>query len=138
LIRAQLAPFCQPFTGSIAVDGPNLCLKETAAQAVGLALHELATNACKYGSLSTDAGRLHIGWGVNGDSFTMCWTEREGPPVATPTRRGFGTTVIETMAERSLDGKVDLEYAPSGLTWRLICPVANALEARERPRTPFT
>jgi PAS domain S-box-containing protein len=135
LVRAQLAPFCQPFIGRIGVDGPKLRLNETAAQAIGLALHELATNACKYGSLSTDAGRLHIGWEANRDSFTMYWTEREGPPVAAPKRRGFGATVIETMAERSLDGKVDLEYAPSGLTWRLTCPAANALEACERPRT---
>jgi hypothetical protein len=62
----------------------------------------------------------------------MSWTEREGPPVSAPKRRGFGTIVMETMAERSVDGKVDLDYAPSGLTWRLTCPAANALEPRER------
>jgi hypothetical protein len=62
----------------------------------------------------------------------MSWTEREGPPVSAPKRRGFGTIVMETMAERSVDGSVDLDYAPSGLTWRLTCPAANALEPRER------
>jgi two-component sensor histidine kinase/PAS domain-containing protein len=127
LVHAQLAPFTS-LTGRIGVDGPKLRLKAIAAQAIGLALHELATNAGKYGSLSTDVGRLHIGWGATRDTFTMRWTEREGPPVSAPKRRGFGTTFIETMAERSLDGKVDLDYAPSGLTWRLTCPAANALE----------
>ena len=62
----------------------------------------------------------------------MSWTEREGPPVFVPKRRGFGAIVMETMAERSVDGKVDLDYAPSGLTWRLTCPAANALEPWER------
>jgi two-component sensor histidine kinase len=58
----------------------------------------------------------------------MSWTEREGPPVSAPKRRGFGTIVMEAMAERSVDGAVGLDYAPSGLTWRLTCPVENVLE----------
>jgi hypothetical protein len=62
----------------------------------------------------------------------MSWTERDGPPVSTPKRRGFGTIVMEAMTERSVDGTVDLDYAPSGVTWRLTCPAANALEPRER------
>ena len=95
---------------------------------VGLALHEVAINAGKYGALSTDAGRVDIGWGTDGDTFTMSWTEREGPPVSEPQRRGFGTVVMETMAERSVDGAVEIDYPPSGLSWRLICPTGNALE----------
>jgi hypothetical protein len=62
----------------------------------------------------------------------MSRTEHEGPPVSAPKRRGFGTIVMESMAERSVNGKVDLDYAPSGLTWRLTCPAADALEPRER------
>ena len=62
----------------------------------------------------------------------MSWTESDGPPVSAPNRRGFGTIVMEAMAERSVDGKVDLDYARSGLIWRLTCPAANALESRER------
>jgi hypothetical protein len=60
--------------------------------------------------------------------FTMCWTEREGPPVSAPKQCGFGTIVMEAMTERSIGGAVDLDYASSGLTWRLTCPAANALE----------
>jgi two-component sensor histidine kinase len=58
----------------------------------------------------------------------MSWSEREGPPVLAPKRRGFGTMVIEGMAKQSVDGAVELDYAPSGLSWRLNCPAANALE----------
>ena len=62
------------------------------AQAIGLALHELATNAAKYGALSTDTGRADVSWGIDGDTLTISWTEREGPPVSAPKRRGFGTS----------------------------------------------
>jgi PAS domain S-box-containing protein len=128
LARAQLAHFADLIGSRIAVRGPKLRLKPASAQAVGLALHELATNAGKYGSLSTDRGRVDVSWGSDGDTLTISWTEREGPRVSEPKRRGFGTIVMDAMAERSVDGKVDLDYAPSGLTWRLTCPAANALE----------
>jgi two-component sensor histidine kinase len=59
----------------------------------------------------------------------MSWTERDGPPVCKPKQRGFGTVVIEAMAEYSIDGAVDLQYAPSGVTWRLTCPTTSALES---------
>jgi two-component sensor histidine kinase len=94
-------------------------------------LHELATNAGKYGALSTDTGRVDVGWGSDGNTFTMSWTERDGPPVAPPERRGFGTIVMEMMAERSVGGTVELDYAPSGVIWRLTCPPAGALEPWE-------
>jgi PAS domain S-box-containing protein len=132
LARAQLSHFAGLVGSRIAVHGPKLRLKAAGAQAVGLALHELATNAGKYGALSTDTGRVDVCWGIDGDTFTMSWTEREGPLVSAPKRRGFGTVVMEAMAERSVGGAVDLDYAPSGLTWRLTCPAANALEPWER------
>src|SRR5712672_1826299 len=95
LVRAQLAPFADLTGSRIVMGGPKLCLNAASAQAIGLALHELTTNAGKYGALSTDAGRVDIGWGTDGDTFTMSWTEREGPPVSEPQRRGFGTVVME-------------------------------------------
>jgi PAS domain S-box-containing protein len=128
LVRAQLAHFADLVGTRIAMHGPKLQLNPACAQAIGLALHELGTNAGKYGALSTDRGRVDVCWNSADDTFTMSWTEREGPPVSTPVRRGFGTTVIERMAESSLGGTVDLDYAPSGLTWRLTCPLGNALE----------
>jgi two-component sensor histidine kinase len=112
--------------------GPKLRLNAAAAQAIGLALHELATNAGKYGALSTDRGRVDVCWGTEGDTLTMSWTERDGPPVSAPERRGFGSTVIASMAKATVGGEVQLDYAPSGLMWRLICPATNGLETGER------
>jgi two-component sensor histidine kinase len=132
LVRAQLAPFADLIGSRIVVCGPKRRLNAASAQAIGLALHELATNAGKYGALSTDAGHVDVSWGSDGDTLTMSWTEREGPPVPAPKRRGFGTIVMQAMMERSVEGVVDLDYAPSGLTWRLTCPAANALESWER------
>jgi two-component sensor histidine kinase len=130
LVCAHLAPFADFVGPRIAVHGPKLRLTAASAQAIGLVLHELATNAGKYGAFSTDRGRVNVCWAIEGDTFTLSWTERDGPPVAAPERRGFGTMVMEGMAEHSVDGTVDLDYAPSGLTWRLTCPAANALEPR--------
>jgi two-component sensor histidine kinase len=129
LVRAQLAPFADLIGPRIVLHGPKLCLGAASAQAIGLALHELATNAGKYGALCVNAGRLDISWGADGDTFTMSWVERNGLPASLPKRRGFGTIVMEAMAERSVDGKVDLDYAPSSVTWRLTCPVAKVLES---------
>jgi two-component sensor histidine kinase len=77
--------------------------------------------------LSTDTGGVDVTWRTDGDTFTMTWTERGGPPASAPKRRGFGTIVVEAMAERSVVGKVDLDYAPSGLAWRLTWLAANVL-----------
>jgi two-component sensor histidine kinase len=131
LVRAQLAHFADLIGSRIAVHGPKLGLKGTAACPIGLALHELATNAAKYGALSTGNGRVDVSWAIVGDTFTMSWTEREGPPVSAPKRRGFGAIVIKAMMERSVDGTVEHDYPPSGLIWRLTCPAANVLEARQ-------
>jgi PAS domain S-box-containing protein len=133
LVRAQLAHFADLIGSRIGIRGPKLRFTAASAQAVGLALHELATNAGKYGALSTDNGHVYVSWGTVGDTFTMSWTEREGPPVSPPKRRGFGTIVMGAMAERSVDGTVELDYAHSGLTWRLTCPSGNALEPQGRP-----
>jgi two-component sensor histidine kinase len=133
LVRAQLAHFADLIGSRIVMQGPELRLNPASAQAIGLALHELATNAGKYGALSTDRGQVDIGWGMaDGETFAMSWTEREGPPVTVPKQRGFGTIVMETMAARSVEGAVRVDYAPSGVVWRLTCPAANVLEAGRR------
>jgi PAS domain S-box-containing protein len=130
LVRAQLSHLSDLIGSRIVVDGPKLRFNTAGAQTIGLALHELATNAGKYGALSTDRGRVDLRWNFSDNAFTMSWTERGGPSVSAPKRCGFGTTVIERMAKSSLRGTVDLDYAPSGLTWCLTCPAGNALERR--------
>ncbi len=64
-----------------------------------------------------DAGRVDVRWRLEGDTFIMSWTERHGPPVSAPKRRGFGSTVVDSMAKLSVGGEVQLDYAPSGLIW---------------------
>ncbi len=131
LVRAQLAAFADLMGSRISMHGPKLRFNAGAAQAVGLALHELATNASKYGALSTGTGSVEVCWRLDGNIFAMNWTERGGPPVSAPTHRGFGSTVVNAMAKRSVQGEVHLDYAPSGVGWTLTCPAANALEAGE-------
>jgi PAS domain S-box-containing protein len=129
LVQSQLGHFADLIGTRINFEGPKLFLNAAAAQAIGLALHELATNAGKYGALSTETGRVNVRWQFKDDTFVMDWSERGGPAVRPPERRGFGSTVIEAMAKRTVGGEVEADYAPSGFGWHLTCPAANALEA---------
>jgi two-component sensor histidine kinase len=134
LVRAQLAPFADLVGTRIAADGPKLRLNAVAAQAVGLTFHELATNAGKYGALSTEAGRVDIRWKmIDTDTFSMSWTESNGPAVRQPDRRGFGSTVIDSLAKQSLSGEVEIDYGCSGLVWHLTCPAAKCVERTVTP-----
>jgi two-component sensor histidine kinase len=134
LVRAQLAHFADLISSRIVLQGVKLRLNPASAQAIGLALHELATNAGKYGALSTDRGRIDISWATIDDTLTMSWTERGGPPVSAPQQRGFGSVVMEAMMERSIGGEVRLDFVPSGVVWRLACPAGNALEWAPKAR----
>jgi two-component sensor histidine kinase len=128
LVRAQLAHFAGLVGSRITVHGSPVRLNAAAAQAIGLALHELATNAGKYGALSVGAGRVDVGWRLDGDIFAMSWTESKGPPVSQPKRRGFGSTVVDPMVRQTVNGEVRLDFIPSGVVWNLTCPAVNALE----------
>jgi two-component sensor histidine kinase len=112
----------------ITAHGPPIRLNAAAAQAIGLTIHELSTNAGKYGALSVDSGRVDVCWRLDGDLFAMSWTEFNGPPVSQPKRRGFGSMVVDSMVKQTVNGEVHLGYAPSGVVWNLTCPSANALE----------
>ncbi len=129
LVRSQLAHFEGLIGTRIGLEGPALRVSANAAQTIGMAMHELATNAGKYGALSNSGGRVDIEWslrpGSRGEAFTMGWRERDGPPVAVPARRGFGSTVISRMAGESLDAEVELRFEPEGLSWRLECPASE-------------
>jgi len=134
LMRAQLDHFGDLLGRRITVRGPDLRITAVAAQAIGMALHELATNAAKYGALSTDKGRVEIVWGLEGDGagehrFTMEWSENSGPTVIPPKRHGFGWNVLCQMTKRSLGADVALEYPPTGVVWRLECPADRVREA---------
>ncbi len=140
LVRAQLAHFGDLMNNRIALRGPDFWITSAAAQTIGMALHELATNAGKYGALSTDAGHVDIAWRLertdnHGHCFTMEWTESGGPTVVAPTRHGFGWTVLCQMTKMLLGADVTLEFAPAGVVWRLACP-ADRVRQGEEPRQP--
>jgi PAS domain S-box-containing protein len=138
LVRLQLAHFGGLIGSGITIEGPSLLVSASAAQTLGMAIHELATNAGKYGALSVPEGRVAIVWrlescGAGGGTFSISWREQDGPPVAPPSRNGFGSIVIGRLAESSLDAEVDLEFAETGLSWRLRCPAEGMLEGKRCP-----
>ena len=122
LVRSQLGPFGGTLPERFLVHGPPVLVPAQAAQAIGMALHELATNAAKYGSLSTDSGQVEICWSIDGQEFCMTWRETGGPRVSTPTTRGFGSVLIDSVVRSTLAGEVSIDFAPAGLVWRLRCP----------------
>ncbi len=133
LVRSQLALFEDLIDARIELSGPPVLISASAAQTLGMALHELATNAGKYGALSNCHGRVGIEWEIEPaemaeDAFIMQWCESGGPPVAAPIRKGFGSAIISETPETSLDAKVHLDFARTGLTWRLQCPASEVLE----------
>lgn len=138
LLRAQLAHFDGLIGQRIILSGPTVELSVAGAQCLGMVIHELATNAAKHGALSNAKGRVEIAWDLKSadDPFALSWIEHGGPAVAPPSRRGYGSTVIKDMVELSLEGKVQLDYATSGLSWRLICPAQKILDdaATDDPR----
>lgn len=132
LIRAQLAHFDDLIGNRIEIQGPSLTVSAHAAQTIGMVLHELATNAGKYGALSGQEGGVAISWSLECDAageavFSMGWLERDGPPVSTPAKKGFGSTVIRDVAEMNLKGRVKLDFRAEGLCWRLSCPAREAV-----------
>lgn len=136
LVMSQLAHVQDSIGDRIRVTGPRVEIKADAAQALGMAVHELATNAAKYGALSNDHGRIDIDWQIQDVAaerhFVMAWVERDGPPVSQPERLGFGSVVIERMVGSALDGSVEVEYAPQGLTWRVRCSGGCLLNGHRR------
>jgi two-component sensor histidine kinase len=133
LIRAQLAHFADLIGTRILLDGPTVLLKADAAQNLGMALHELGTNASKYGALSDPNGVINVGWSISGSNgqpkFEMCWREENGPVVRPPTRRGFGQVVMVDMLKYSLGAQVSMRYDPTGLVWHLQAPVDQVTQS---------
>ena len=132
LVEGQLAIFGQA-PGELVVDGPECALVPRAAEIVGMALHELATNALKYGALASAGGHVNVGWDCPPGAFTVWWHESGGGPVGPPERTGFGTTVIRDLPRRALDASVELEYAADGLRWSLSCDGGTVLAGAEAP-----
>jgi PAS domain S-box-containing protein len=116
LVAQELAPYCRHEDARARIDGAQVLLEPNAAQAIAVCLHELATNAAKYGALSLPEGRVHIEWSrATNSQLILRWTEANGPLVAQPTRRGFGMRVMERMVQGPLNGEIRFEWLPEGL-----------------------
>jgi two-component sensor histidine kinase len=130
LVRQQLVPFAEIQSSRLELAGPDVVVTAEAAQALGLAIHELATNAIKYGALSVPAGKVSVCWALQGEAsapraLALSWIEQGGPPVSQPVRKGFGHVVIGEMVERSLGAQVAIEFSADGLRWSAVIPASN-------------
>jgi PAS domain S-box-containing protein len=120
IVSSGLAPFCT--NDRCTFSGPDVRLQPQTAVSLALALHELATNASKYGALSNDSGKVFVTWSA-GEQLEFNWREEGGPPVHAPDSRGFGTRMIERTLSAEFGGKVELQFAPGGVTCRVIAPI---------------
>ena len=134
LIRSQLTMYLDREDEQVAIEGPAVALKPEAAQNLGLALHELAINAAKFGALSVPGGRLSITWDRREhdgkQALALSWHERHGPRVKPRRKRGFGSMMIENNLARALDAEVDLAFDPDGLRCHVVIPASQILATR--------
>lgn len=133
LVRSQLGHFQDIIGAQIKLSGPSLKITAPAAQAIGMALHELATNAAKYGALSNEDGTIEIDWkldesDVSEQRLLLDWIELGGPEVSKPSRAGFGSKVVDQILEASINGEVTLDWLSSGLVCHVSCPAENVLD----------
>jgi len=129
LVRDQLSPFAEVGGRRLNVSGPDVLVSPETAEAIGLALHELATNAVKYGALSVPIGQVTVFWalerhgnekhGTEPHRLRLSWVEQNGPLVVAPTRKGFGRLVFEEITAKRLNGEIVTDFAPTGLNWQL-------------------
>jgi two-component sensor histidine kinase len=114
------------------MEGPDVWLDPEAAQCLGLAFHELAANAAKFGSLSRPDGKVSVMWRPDGDEIEILWSESGGPIVPPARKPGFGSLVLEKNLPRALDANVQLDFRPEGLRCRIALPVKH-LVPPDRP-----
>jgi len=124
LVTQELSPYCGETEGRVRIDGPPLMLEPNTAQTIAISLHELATNAAKYGSLSAADGRVEIAWSRTADRrLSLHWIEFGGPTIAPPTHRGFGTRVMENIIVSQLRGEVHFDWRDQGLACEIALPL---------------
>ncbi|HEX7943681.1 MAG TPA: PAS domain-containing protein [Phenylobacterium sp.] len=129
VVARALAPFRGAAQARVSFDGPSALLRPQQALAISMALHELGTNAAKYGALSTLSGQVEVKWRREGSDVEITWRESGGPAVAAPTQRGFGSRLLERGLAQDLRGTVELTFPPSGVRCRITAPVSDPLPA---------
>ena len=132
LVKSQLGHYLDQHASQIAIEGQGLIVTPEAAQNIGLAVHELSTNAAKYGALSVPEGRVEVRWARTGNGsddarLRMSWTEKGGPEVSLPSHKGFGQVVTELLTARALQGEANLMFDRGGVSWTLDIPAVHIL-----------
>ena len=136
LLREELEPYRQAF-GNIELSGVDAVLTPKSALALSLALHELATNAAKFGSLSTPDGKVAVHWHLSDDGgIDISWTESGGPAVEPPTRRGFGSNLIERALSLETDGHAAIRYERTGVVCDIALPSSSLVSLTDKPTDP--
>ena len=125
ILDEELAPYRRSDVDKIATSGPEVFLEPATAQILALALHELATNAAKYGALSSTFGRVNLSWDLGPDHLVLQWAESGGPSVRPPSSEGYGTRVIGASVERQLDGSATFDWHPDGLRFTMSIPLGE-------------
>ena len=133
LLREELDAY-GPVPGVVSLDGADAVLTPKSALALSLALHELATNAAKFGSLTAATGRVAVKWHIRDDGgLGLSWTESDGPRVAPPTRRGFGSSLIERALALETGGRATIHYNPTGVVCDIVLPKSSLVELSAMP-----
>ncbi|TAJ82340.1 HWE histidine kinase domain-containing protein [Reyranella sp.] len=135
IVDEEMAPYRTDHRDRITVGGPPATLLPATAQAMALAVHELATNAAKYGAFSTDTGHLSLLWQVDDQALVVEWTETGGPPTSEPKSLGFGLSIVRSSIEAQFRGGVLYEWLPQGLHCRLSIPRAQLVASGPAPIT---
>jgi two-component sensor histidine kinase/DNA-binding response OmpR family regulator len=131
LVDEELSPY-RTSTDKIVASGPHVSLRPVTAQILALALHELATNAAKYGALSSPAGKIKLSWELDAGSLRLHWVETGGPATRAPTAQGFGTKIITASVTSQLGGEAAFEWRPDGLNCTLSLPIGDTPGPFER------
>ncbi|MDB5659709.1 MAG: putative two-component sensor histidine kinase protein [Cypionkella sp.] len=136
LAKGAITPFVHPSSHRVSLSGPNLSLQSDVVLPFSMAVHELCTNAVKYGALSNETGTISMEWQIvpspAGENLLITWQERGGPTVAIPQKRGFGSSVIEQILSSNIGGKAELVYDPQGLVCRMTLPAKKALTSKAK------
>jgi two-component sensor histidine kinase len=129
-VSAATEPFDSQGKRRFHFNGPDIIVASSAVIALAMTLNELCTNTMKFGALSTPAGSVEVTWTIDDEKQRLCltWTERGGPPVQPPTRRSFGTRMMESLGQQ-LNGQVQLSYDPSGFVYSLDVPLRSIIAA---------
>jgi PAS domain S-box-containing protein len=137
LIVEEMAPYTAGDTTRVTMTGSSILVDASRAQTISLALHELATNAAKYGALSEQGGKVAIAWAVENGALNIGWREAGGPPVSPPVRSGFGSKIINASVASQRGGRAAFDWRPEGLCCNLIIPLsAPAAISAAKPRDP--